>query len=210
MISDISAQAPEETRKSLLGPRPTGQLTRNVLQFIELVLGGCGKAEAYRIAFGHPKMITAEAGDRAWKVLIRPIVKWELARLQLKADKKTLLTLNERQAMLAGIIQDEKTRPADRIKAIEVYSKLGGDGSSTVNVNLRGGGPGGSIPISGSVGITGMVGTTPLSRRERLQLLKERRQERERAENESIAESQSRISGPGQPAGGQSAGPAAS
>ena len=67
---------------------------------------------------------------------------------------KTLLTLNERLNILAQIAQG-KTKPNEKTRAIDVYSKIAGDGLGE-NVNVKAaveisGPDGGPVPVAAAL-----------------------------------------------------------
>jgi hypothetical protein len=151
------------------------RLTSKQRRFVDYVSIGLTHAEAYRRMTG--KKMKAELASRAgYKIANRPAVKQALAELSAKSIAKTLLTMNDRLELLANIAQHGK--PADRIRAIDVYSKISGDRApDSVEHSGPGGGP---IPITTQM-------TEPVRRlsvRDKIAIFKSRR-ESEAAQNQA-------------------------
>jgi hypothetical protein len=104
------------------------KLSPKHLRFLECVAAGFSQADAYRRAFRPKRLLTPkEAATRASRIALNPLIQQRLHELQGKSDRETLLSFNRRLAILAGIAQSFLSKPVDRIRAIEVYSKLAGD-----------------------------------------------------------------------------------
>lgn len=133
--------------------------------FTRLVAAGSSYAEAYRKIYS-AKVKPQAAAERGLRVARRPLVAAELQRLREKAERKVLLTLNDRLEILADIAQDGKARPHEKARAIEVYSKISGDQAPERHeVTGAGGGP---IPVAA----TAAVSVTRIPVRERMALMR--------------------------------------
>lgn len=149
-------------------------LTQREQRLCELIVAGYSHAEAYRLAYVHPKLEVYEASDRAWRAMQREHVKAKIAELREKSGAKTLLSLNDRLAILAEIAQRKTAKDTDKTRALDVYSKLAGDyAPQRVEVTGKDGAP---VPVAASV----LVGR--LSVRAKLKALQEARAAREAAE----------------------------
>ena len=102
-------------------------LTPRQRKFIELVIAGTTLTDAYRQAYKQPKMIREDAGERGYRVSVRPAVKAELDRLRGLSNRKALLSINDRLGILADIAQDASSLKSDRIRSIDVYNRTAGD-----------------------------------------------------------------------------------
>ena len=140
------------------------KLNFRAARFAELRVAGHTQAAAYRIAYNHPKMALDEAAEQGWRVENRRGVKERIADLRGKSRAKTLLTLNERLEVLAAIAQDPLAKQADKIRAIEAYSRIGGD--QAPERHEISGVDGAPIAVAGTV----FVGQTTV--RERVEMLK--------------------------------------
>lgn len=67
------------------------------------------------------------AAEKASRLMRNPNVVAEIRRLQTKVEVKVLLTLNDRLGILAKIATGRSTRPNEKTRAVEVYSKISGD-----------------------------------------------------------------------------------
>ena len=104
------------------------KLSPKHLKFIECVSAGFSQADAYRRAFKpKPTLGAWEVGIRASRIAANPLVQQKLLELQGRSDRETLLSFNQRLAILAGIAKSKVTKQGDRVRAVEVYSKLAGD-----------------------------------------------------------------------------------
>lgn len=106
---------------------PRIRLTPRQLRFCELVVMGYTYTEAYRVAYLQPKLEREIAGERGWRVTQGKGVKARIEQLRRMSGAKTLLTMNDRLQILANFAQSPSTKPSDRIRAIEAYSKIAGD-----------------------------------------------------------------------------------
>jgi hypothetical protein len=98
------------------------------LKFIECVSAGFSQADAYRRAFKpKPTLGAWEVGIRASRIAANPLVQQKLLELQGRSDRETLLSFNQRLAILAGIVQSKVTKQEARIRAIEAYNRMAGD-----------------------------------------------------------------------------------
>jgi chorismate mutase len=104
------------------------KLSPKHLKFIEYISAGFSQADAYRRAFKpKPTLGAWEVGIRASRIASNPLIQERLRELQGKSDRETLLSFNQRLAILAGIAKSKVTKQGDRVRAVEVYSKLAGD-----------------------------------------------------------------------------------
>lgn len=145
----------------------TRRLTSKALRFCDLVASGHSQAGAYRIAYKHPKMSAEDAAEKGWRVTQQIGVKDRIEALRSESKAKTLLTLNDRLEILAEIAQAKTSKPSDKARAIEVYSRISGDQAPDRHEHT---GPNGEpIAVAGTV----LIGR--LSRREKLEAIKARR-----------------------------------
>lgn len=143
------------------------RLTSKALRFCDLVASGHSQAGAYRIAYKHPKLSAEDAAEKGWRVTQQIGVKDRIEHLRSESKAKTLLTLNDRLEILAEIAQAKTSKPSDKARAIEVYSRISGDQAPDRHEHT---GPNGEpIAVAGTV----LVGR--LSRREKLEAIKARR-----------------------------------
>jgi hypothetical protein len=147
--------------------KPVRKLTSKALRFCDLVASGHSQAGAFRIAYKHPKMSADDAAERGWRITQQPGVKERIDELRKQSAAKTLLTLNDRLEILAEIAQSKTSKPSDKARAIEVYSRISGDQAPDRHEHT---GPNGEpIAVAGTL----LVGR--LSRREKLEAIKARR-----------------------------------
>ena len=106
-------------------------LTPRQSRFVELVVSGASNAHAYRCAYRKPVGLLSnrDAANGAYRVAKAPAVKAHLAEIQSRSQRAELLTINERLSLLAGIARDRHSKPMDRIRAIDVYTRIAGDGA---------------------------------------------------------------------------------
>lgn len=157
----------EETGDRPGRKKPTRRLTSKALRFCDLVASGHSQAGAYRIAYKHPKMSAEDAAEKGWRVTQQIGVKERIEQLRSESKAKTLLTLNDRLEILADIAQAKTSKPSDKARAIEVYSRISGDQAPDRHEHT---GPNGEpIAVAGTV----LIGR--LSRREKLEAIKARR-----------------------------------
>ncbi len=159
----------EDAGVDKLGRRkPIRKLTSKALRFCDLVASGHSQAGAFRIAYKHPKMSAEDAAERGWRVTQQAGVKERIEDLRSQSKAKTLLTLNDRLEILADIAQSKTSRPADKSRAIEVYSKISGDEAPQRHEHT---GPDGApIPVS----TTMQFGRIPV--RERMAMMRAARE----------------------------------
>lgn len=137
------------------------------LRYCDLVASGYSQAQAWKIAYKHPKASNEDASEHGWRVSQSPGIRERIEELRKQSGVKVLLTLNDRLAILAEIAQNKSSKPTDKARAIEVYSRISGDQAPDRHEHT---GPNGQpIPVSA----TALVG--PLSRREKLAMIRERR-----------------------------------
>lgn len=105
------------------------KLTVKQERFAELIIAGETQSAAYRTAYrskASDKAVAVEASRLAGN----PAVAARIAELQAQAAKEAVWTLESRLADLAALARDSATSPSERIRAIEVYTKLAGDGAA--------------------------------------------------------------------------------
>lgn len=142
----------------------TRPLTPRQTHFAGLIVGGKSQADAWRIAFNHPKSNARRAAEASCRAAAKPAVIAEVARLRAKADAKVLLSLDDR----LGILGRDAQRPGDspaminaRARAIEVYNKTAGDHAPERTETIIKGDP--ANPVT--------VATVPLSKRAKIAAL---------------------------------------
>lgn len=140
-----SAKKAPRKNKSYLTPRGA--------RFAALVAAGESKADSYRVVFGKPGLDPQSAAHRAHKISETPAVAAEISRIRAKSEVKTLLTLNDRLAILAKHAQHPVKTAADRgvsVRAVDVYSKIAE--GETLNVKAEVSGPGGGpVPVAAAL-----------------------------------------------------------
>jgi hypothetical protein len=111
------------------------KLTVKQERFAELRIAGETQSAAYRTAYrskASDKVVAVEAS----RLVAKPAVAARIAELQAQAAQGAVWTLKSRLADLAAIARDPATSSSERIRAIEVYTKLAGDGAANkVDVN---------------------------------------------------------------------------
>jgi hypothetical protein len=128
----------------------TVRLNPRQLRFCELVVQGHSYAAAYRIAYLKPKLSPEVAGEHGWRVTQRRGVKERIEVLRKQSKAKTLLTLNDRLEILAGIAQDPQASRGEKVRAVEAYSKISGDQAPEAHTLSN---PDGSPIIPANLGI---------------------------------------------------------
>jgi len=107
--------------------RPTQYVpTARQMQFAQLVAGGMSQSAAYRKIY-NPHAKPRRAAEQSCKMAALPHVVAEIARIRAKSERKALLSLNDRYEILAGIAQKPEAKDSDKVRAIDVYSRLAGD-----------------------------------------------------------------------------------
>ena len=122
-------------------------LTPRQSRFVELVVSGASNADAYRCAYRKPvgRLSNRDAANGAYRVAKAPAVKAHLAEIRSRSQRAELLTINERLSLLAAIARDRRSKPIDRIRAIDVYTRIAGDGASG---RVETSGPVGALAVS--------------------------------------------------------------
>ncbi|HZZ57934.1 MAG TPA: hypothetical protein VFE31_08890 [Opitutaceae bacterium] len=138
-------------------------LTSRQERFSQLVASGKSHSEAYREAYGRPDVSVADAGERGHRVAKHPLVRERIASLRARSERKALLTLNERLAYLAAIIQNPNSTASEVARAVEVYSKLAGDAAPA------------RMEVTGANGAPIAVQTARLTVPQRLEIFRARR-----------------------------------
>lgn len=113
--------------RKIRGPNGPRSLTAKEERFCQLLVGGTVSAQAWRQAYHKPNSTAHNAAVWGSRLTRRPEVAARIADLRGRQEKKVLLTLNDRLGILANIAQSKTVRPADKTRAIDVYSKLAGD-----------------------------------------------------------------------------------
>ena len=132
-------------------------LSTKHLKFCDAIAAGCSQAEAYRRVFRPAKRRTIQdITTAAWRIASNPLVKARISELLGKSEIKTLLTINQRLGILAGIAQGRMSKAADRIRSVEVYSKIAGDQAPE------------RLEITNPAGQTFNVGVRQMTRREKV------------------------------------------
>lgn len=97
-------------------------MTEKQQRFCDEYLIDCNATQA-AIAAGYSKRTAYSQGQRLLKNVE---VKNYIAHQQKERSKKSLLTFEERQCILAEIAKDPNSNKSDRIKALDVYNKMDG------------------------------------------------------------------------------------
>lgn len=143
---------------------PTRRLTIRQLEFAAVIATGAAQAEAYRKVYERPDLTNQTAAERSSRLAADPRVRAEVARIRAKSERKKLLTLNDRLAILAEIAQDAKTKAHDKTRAIDVYSRISGDQAPERHEH--------SGPAGGPLPIAATVATRTMSRSEKVAAIK--------------------------------------
>lgn len=101
-------------------------MTARQLRFAQIIASGETNAHAYRTVY-KPNANDKTAAQCGCRMAKHPSVVAEIARMRGKSEAKKLLTLNDRLGILANIAQARTASKTERIRAIEVYSKISGD-----------------------------------------------------------------------------------
>lgn len=110
--------------KGKTGPKPH-VLTEAELAFVRAVLEGLTQTEAARRAgYRGNDVALATSGSRLAR---KPSVIAELARRRAILDAKSNMTREARLALVEQMVLDTKLEPRDRLKALELRAKMGGD-----------------------------------------------------------------------------------
>ena len=113
-------RGPITVQRRKLGPKH--------LKFIDLIASGFSQADAYRRVFQpHTKRSALSIAVSASHIAANPLIRERLAELRGQSQRSTLLSLDQRLSILAGIARSTVTKQTDRIRSIEVYTKIAGD-----------------------------------------------------------------------------------
>jgi hypothetical protein len=110
--------------------RKPRRLTGREILFAQCVARGDSNADAYRKSFLPKTEVVESIARMAHVVSVRARVIREIARLRRRSEAKTILSMNDRLAILATDAQRKGASPAHinaRARVIEVYSKISGD-----------------------------------------------------------------------------------
>lgn len=135
-------------------------------RFAQLVAAGKNHAEAYREASDRRDIGAEDAAKRGWNLASRLVVVERIEELRAQSQRKSILSLNDRLAILAHDAQMPGKSPGHinaRSRAIEVYSKISGDSAP---------GPTQKIELSTAPGSALQVETRKLSVREKIAQLR--------------------------------------
>jgi hypothetical protein len=106
------------------GPKPD-KCTEPELAFIRARLEGLSQLEAMRRAgYGGTETTLTTSGCR---LEAKPRIQAELARRRAILDAKSNMTREARLALVEQMIVDPALEPRDRLKALELRAKMGGD-----------------------------------------------------------------------------------
>ncbi len=98
--------------------------------FAQLVAGGKTHAEAWRTAYVKPAASNQTAAEKGSRLAADARVQARVAQIRARSDVKSVLSLNDRLAILARDAQTPGTTAAmlsARARVIEVYNKTAGD-----------------------------------------------------------------------------------
>lgn len=102
-------------------------LTSRERRFCRLVAAGESKAQAVRIAYNRKRGSAATVAVDGNRISKRPKVIAEIQRLRGEAEKDCLMTLHRRLEILGSIAENKLAKHTDRIRAVDVYSRISGD-----------------------------------------------------------------------------------
>lgn len=141
---------PKECHKDAIPAKLPRKLSPRSRRFVECVVAGASYVDANRSAYRPTRRLSPQRiAERATRVAHSQQVAAKLAELQSKSDRILLLTLNERFSILAWIATSPLAKNADKIRAIEVYTRISGDQAPDRH------------EISGAGGATLAVATAP-------------------------------------------------
>jgi hypothetical protein len=106
------------------------ELNNKQAKFVRLIAAGETKSDAYRQTYnpdGARTLTPRQVSKKADQIASSQSVTAALLELRGELRLKALLSLNDRLNILAGIAQQPSTKKGDRIRAIEVYSRISGD-----------------------------------------------------------------------------------
>jgi hypothetical protein len=110
-------------------PPATAKLNPRQEVFCRLVVGGKSQAEAWKEAYGHPEAKARGAIEAGSRLANDPRIAARMKEMTAAAAGKTILTVNDRLAILARDAQlPGNTAPMvnARARVVEVYTKLAG------------------------------------------------------------------------------------
>ena len=139
----MAAEKGEKKQGSTGVKHPRETLTEKQQAFARLIVEGKTQTDAYLGAYDPKPGIKKTSLDQlAHRVIVRPLVKAEIAALRLRASRHCLLSLNDRLKILAERIQNPKAKDSDVASLTSVYSRISGDQApDRQELSAPGGGP---------------------------------------------------------------------
>lgn len=99
-------------------------------KFAQLIATGASQSDAYRGSYSWEKMTNLTIGNNAYKLMQKPEILERIEELNTKAEKKTILTIQQRKEILSDIARniaydkDGKAGYADARGAIDLLNKM--------------------------------------------------------------------------------------
>lgn len=190
----VLAQSELEIIKNHLEARPSGNngtivvpldnMTAKQRRFAELIASGLTGSDAYRQAYGNTRIKPIHAARKAFSLTTHPKVMAYVAQLRMASRKKVLLSIDDRYAILADIAMDPTTRKADKIRSVEVYSKISGDQAPERHEHS---GPGGTPIQTETTATTVVRRMTPQERIADMKARRVRLKAQDQAASEAVA-----------------------
>lgn len=116
-----------------MADRYKGKLTEKQLKFVAAYRGNAGEA-AKEAGYGKTEKSSADSGSRLLK---HPEICRMIKERQEKEIRPLIATRHDREKFLTDVFQDTKQSMKDRLKALELLSKMSGD--YTNKIELSGG-----------------------------------------------------------------------
>lgn len=134
-----TAQAVQAKDAALFGDSGAiRHLTTRQRFFVRLVESGKNHSEAYRVAYCKPNAKGPAICNAAYKVATNPKVAACLDAIKFDGIAPRLITLEERLRLVAAIFMSPNSTRHERLRAVEVYTKIAGDGAPELPVDPTG------------------------------------------------------------------------
>ena len=106
----------------------TKKLTNRQAFFVRLVADGKSHTEAYRVAYCKPNLKAPAAAHGAYRIANQPNVRARIDAIHVDLPGP-LMTLQQRLEFIVGIILSSHSTRYERLRAVELYTKIAGDGA---------------------------------------------------------------------------------
>lgn len=111
-------------------PAKPREMTAKERLFAQGILDGLSKADAYRKAYDTSRWKERQVINEAYKTSNRPKVLAYIKSERSKLDESALLTRIEKRQILAKTARSIRSKPMEKIKAVEVDNVMTGDNSA--------------------------------------------------------------------------------